>query len=208
MKIVLLRHGESVSAARPDAAVCPADDDNALTPDGLARMEAFAAEGAGALNRPRVFSSDMRRARESAAVVARHLETEVEIRPELREVLSVDAEVAVEDLRRRFRQFWERFYLADRSDATVARARRNADRVCATLREHGGDASDLILVSHGGMIELLMAGLFSRYAQVGYTVEYVLAPGAFHLLELTARAGEIRHLRLHGANCTAFPEPP
>ncbi len=208
MKIVLLRHGESVSAAGPDAAVCPADDHNPLTPDGIARMEVFAAEVAGALNRPKVLSSDMRRAQESAAVVARRLDTEVEIWPELREVLSVDAEVASEGLRRQFRAFWERFYLGDASDAQVARARRNADRVRAKVRERAGDASDLILVSHGGMIEVLMAGLFSGYARVGYTVEYLLSPGAFHLLELTVSTGEIRHLRLLGANCSAFPELP
>ena len=206
MKIVLLRHGESVSAARPDAAVCPADDHNPLTADGIARMEVFAAEVAGALNRPRVLSSDMRRARESAALVARDLETEVEIWPELREVLSVDAEVASEGLRRQFREFWERFHLGDASDAQVARARRNADRVCAKIRERAGDASDLILVSHGCMIEVLMAGLFTGYARAGYTVEYLLRPGAFHLLELTVRTGEIRHLRLLGANCSAFSE--
>lgn len=208
MKIVLLRHGESVSGARSDAAVCPADGDNPVTPDGIARMEGFAAEAVQALIQPRVRSSDMRRARESAAVIARQLDTEVEIWPELREVLSVDEEVAFEDLRRQFRQFWERVYLGDGSDATVARARRNADRVCATLREQERTAPDLILVSHGGMIEMLMAGLFAGHARVGYTVEYLLAPGAFHLLELTVDAGEIRHLRLHGANCIGFPALP
>ena len=206
MKIVLLRHGESQSAARSDEATCPADDRNPLTPDGAGRMEAFAAEAAEALHRPRVFSSDMRRARESAAAIAGPLATEVEIWPELREVLSVDKEVAFESLRRRFWDFWERFYLGDASDALVVRARRNAEGVRARVLECGGNASDLILVSHGGMIEVLMAGLFAGYARVGYTVEYLLRPGAFHLLELMVTDGGIRHLRLHGANCSAFPD--
>lgn len=205
MKIVLLRHGESRSVARSDGATCPADDRNPLTADGTAQMEAFAARAAEALNRPRVFSSDMRRARESADVIADRIGTAVEIWPELREVLSVDQEVSFESLRPQFRDFWQRFYLGDASDALVVRARRNAEGVRERVLEQAGNASDIVLVSHGGMIEVLMAGLFASYARVGYTVEYALRPGAFHLLELTANSGKIRHLRLHGANCSAFP---
>ena len=205
MKIVLLRHGESQSVARSDEAICPADDRNPLTPNGIARMEAFAAQAAEALHRPKVFSSDMRRARESADVIAGRLGTEVEIWPELREVLSIDSAVEFESLHRRFREFWERFYLGDATDDLVVRARRNAEGLRARVLEQEGNASDLILVSHGGMIEVLMAGLFTGYARVGYTVEYRLQPGAFHLLELTTNNGRIRHLRLHGANCSAFP---
>ena len=205
MKIVLLRHGESQSVARSDEAICPADDRNPLTPDGTAQVAAFAARATKALNRPRVSSSDMRRARESADVIAGRLGTGVEYWPELREVLSIDREEAFENLHRRLSEFWERFYLGDATDDLVVRARRNAEGLRARISEQEGNASDLILVSHGGMIEVLMAGLFTGYARVGYTVEYRLQPGAFHLLELTTNNGRIRHLRLHGANCSAFP---
>ena len=200
MKIALLRHGESRSATLSDDAFCPADHGNPLTARGVQQIEAFAAGAGRLLAEPRVCSSDMRRARESADVIARHLDVKVEVWPELREVLPVDEDIEVGRLRRRYRQFWEDFYTGNAQDALVTQARLQADELWKKILSRDQPSSDLILVSHGGIIEVLMAKLLGGYARVGYTIEYLLQPGSFHLLEVAPVKGEVAHLRLHCAN--------
>lgn len=203
MKIALLRHGESRSATLSDDAFCPSDDSNPVTARGVEQIEGFAAGAGRLLAEPRVCSSDMRRARESADVVAGHLDVTVEVWTELREILPVDDDIEVGRLRHRYRQFWEDFYTGDAQDALVKRARRQADALWKKILSQDQLSSDLILVSHGGIIEVLMAKLLGGYARVGYTVEYLLQPGSFHLLEVALAKGEVVHLRLHGANKSA-----
>ena len=200
MKFALLRHGKSRSANLSDDEVCPSDDCNPLTAQGVEQIEAFAAGAGRILTGPRVCSSSMRRARESADVVARHLDLTVEVWPELREILPVDEDIEVGRLRRRYRQFWEDFYRGNAQDVLVARARLQADALWKKILSRNRPSSDLILVSHGGLIEVLMAKLLGGYARVGYTIEYLLQPGSFHLLEIALAKGEIAHLRLHYAN--------
>ena len=200
MKIALLRHGESHSANLPDDAFCPSDDRNPLTARGVEQIEAFAAGADRLLTEPRVCTSNMRRATESADVIARHLDVKVEVWPELREILPVDEDIEVGRLRHRYRQFWEDFYTGNARDALVTRARLQADALWKMILVQDQPSSDLILVSHGGIIEVLMAKLLGGYARVGYTIEYLLQPGSFHLLDVALAKGEIAHLRLQCAN--------
>ena len=145
----------------------------------------------------------MRRARESADVVARHLDVTVEVWPELREILPVDEDIEVGRLRHGYRQFWEDFYTGNAHDALVTRARLQADGLWKKILSQDQPSSDLILVSHGGIIEVLMAKLLGGYARVGYTIEFLLQPGSFHLLEVALAKGEVAHLRLHCANSSS-----
>lgn len=200
MKIALLRHGESRSAELSDGAFCPPDNCNPVTARGVQQIEAFAAEAERLLTEPRLCSSNMRRAMESADVIARHLDVKREVWPELQEILPVDKDIEVERLRHRYRQFWENFYTGDALDELVMRARRQADELWKKILIQDQTSSDLILVSHGGIIEVLMARLLGGYARVGYTIEFQLQPGAFHLLDVALVKGEVAHLRLQYAN--------
>lgn len=200
MKIALLRHGESRSAKLSDDEFCPSDNCNPVTARGVKQIEAFAAEADRLLTEPRVYSSNMRRAMESADVIAQHLEVKMEVWPELQEILPVDKDIKTGRLRHRYQQFWENFYTGNALDELVIRARLQADELWKKILIQNQLSSDLILVSHGGIIEVLMAKLLGGYAHVGYTIEFLLQPGSFHLLEVALAKGEIAHLRLHYAN--------
>jgi hypothetical protein len=65
------------------------------------------------------------------------------------------------------------------------------------------EASDIVLVSHGGKIELLISRLISMYGRVGYTVEYNLRPGSFNLIDIVTDGEEIIHLRILCMNCNS-----
>jgi len=85
LRLLLLRHGESASNAHPRAASLPEEQGDLLTPRGeaQARAAAVALRRRGAT---RLLSSPMRRAQQTAAIVAAELGLEVETHPGIHEL--------------------------------------------------------------------------------------------------------------------------
>lgn len=87
MQVLLLRHGESVSNAHPEALTLPEQTGDRLTENGLNQARA-AAEALADLGVTRLLSSPMRRAKETAGAVSDRLGLPVTVLPcahELRE---------------------------------------------------------------------------------------------------------------------------
>ena len=200
MKVVLLRHGQSISTGMPLDELCPSDDINSITTEGAEQMSIFAADIRSLLMAPRLFSSEMRRATEGAVIIARRLGIRWMPCPELREILEVNGTMTHGELRNTYERFWYNFYCGDGADDLVKNARSQADKlVSQILREYRND-SDIIMVSHGGIIEVLMSRLLTGYAATHYTIEFSLQPGSFHLIEIKSDEGRITHLRLQCSN--------
>jgi broad specificity phosphatase PhoE len=85
VRLICVRHGESRSNAHPEAVALPEEEGDRLTERGRAQSEAAAAalRETGAT---RLLTSPMRRATESAAVIAQALGLEVEVDPEIHEL--------------------------------------------------------------------------------------------------------------------------
>jgi broad specificity phosphatase PhoE len=201
MKILLLRHGESSSINLSEEELCPQDHANALTARGIKQLELLAPRIAELLVAPRVFASDMRRALESGRIIARGLNANVVTWPELREIWEIPANVTMADVKRTYQKFWSDFYCGDVHDAMVTRVRSQGDALRARIVQEFREDSDMVLVSHGGIIEILLSKLLGEYARPGYSIEVGLETGAFHLLDLVLDKGRISYLRLLRANC-------
>jgi broad specificity phosphatase PhoE len=85
VRLLLLRHGESHSNAHPQAAALPAAEGDRLTPRVREQAEAAAGWLAG-MEVDALVSSTMRRARQTADVIASHTGLEIETDDEIHEL--------------------------------------------------------------------------------------------------------------------------
>ena len=106
MIVHFLRHGESVSNAEPGRDL-PDEAGDRLTERGRAQA-AQAARNLGELGIDRLWSSPLRRARETAAPIAAELGLEIEIHEDLRELREADGhgELPAEEQRLRRWSAW------------------------------------------------------------------------------------------------------
>jgi 2,3-bisphosphoglycerate-dependent phosphoglycerate mutase len=167
--INFVRHGESASNAAPGAMALPGNEGDRLTERGFeqARQVAERLRAAGAT---RVLTSPLRRARETAGVIAERLDlpiTEVEELQELRESEGF-GDLSLEDQRLRRWSVWMAEHGGDPDHSyrdgesfneITGRVRRLQDRLVADGVE------STIAVSHGiflrfFLIEVLFAGEF------------------------------------------------
>jgi broad specificity phosphatase PhoE len=185
MLVHFVRHGESVSNAAPGAMALPGDQGDRLTDRGFEQArqvaEAFADFGA-----ERVLTSPLRRARETAGLIAERLELPIVEVEELRELRESDGfgELSLEDQRLRRWSVW----MAEHGDdpdysyrggesfnEITARVRTLQERLVADAVEQ------TIAVSHG---------IFLRF----FLMETVIAD--------EFRAGQVRRLwQLASMNC-------
>ena len=113
MLVYFVRHGESASNAAPGGMALPLDRGDRLTDRGFEQAREVA-ERLGVAGATRILASPLRRARETAAVIAERLNlpiTEVEELRELRESEGFD-ELSLEDQRLRRWSQW----MADHGD--------------------------------------------------------------------------------------------
>jgi broad specificity phosphatase PhoE len=85
VRLLLLRHGESYSNAHPKAAALPEAEGDRLTPRGREQAEA-AAQWLAGIELDALISSSMRRARETAELIAVRTGLEIEIDEEIQEL--------------------------------------------------------------------------------------------------------------------------
>jgi broad specificity phosphatase PhoE len=89
MRLICVRHGESPSNASPDRLALPEAEGDRLTQLGRAQAR-DAAEAVAAMGAGRLVSSPMRRATETAAVIAERTGLEVEVNPLIHELREFD----------------------------------------------------------------------------------------------------------------------
>jgi broad specificity phosphatase PhoE len=185
MLVHFVRHGESVSNAAPGAMALPGDRGDRLTERGFEQARAVA-ERLGEAGATRVLTSPLRRARETAEVIAERLELPVIEVEELRELRESDGfgELSLEDQRLRRWSVWmaehgddpDHSYSGGESfNEIIGRVRRLQEGLVA-------DATDsTIAVSHG---------IFLRF----FLMRVVLGE--------EFRAGQVRRLwQLGSINC-------
>jgi probable phosphoglycerate mutase len=160
MRVLFLRHGESVSNAASDRIGLPEERGDRLTDLGReqSRAAARALRGAGAV---RLVSSSMRRARETAAILAPELGLEVEVDPDLAELRESEGfgELDVDEQDRRRWSRWmsehdDPAYAAPGAEsfaAVLRRVRRVRSRLEADRR------SPTVAVSHGIFLRFFLA---------------------------------------------------
>ena len=153
-----IRHGESVSNAEPGRDL-PDERGDRLTERGHAQAAA-AAQHLGGLGIERLWSSPLRRARETAAPIAAELGLEVEIHDDLRELREAvgHAELAGEEQRLRRWSVWMTEH-PDQPDfsppggESFAAMLDRVERVKALLLEHRDQR--VLAVSHGILLRFL-----------------------------------------------------
>ena len=165
-RLFLLRHGATVLHA---GKIIMGRYDAKLSPEGAAQMEA--AGIALARLKPearRIYTSPLSRARDSAAILSRHLELETEVREDLQE-LSLGAwdGLLIDEVRRRWPEAYERRgqeLMAYRFDADCESFYDLEYRAGEALRRilTEDDSRDLILVTHAGVLKCLYGLLNGR----------------------------------------------
>jgi broad specificity phosphatase PhoE len=154
VRLLLLRHGESRSNADPDAVALPESEGDRLTERGREQAEAAAHWLAG-LELDALVSSPMRRARETAALIAAHTGLEVEIDDEIHELREERGFTELQPDEQKLRR-WS-VWMAEHGDdpdwapeggesfnGVLERVRRFKGRL-----EARGEAETVLAVSHG-----------------------------------------------------------
>lgn len=162
MRVYFVRHGESVSNAGVDLQNIGAGGD-ALTELGWKQAGQLGQRLAGQ-KFSRIYVSAMRRAQETAAAIAEHVDAPIRFFPEIHEIVRTSREYQDRTVENRLRHFIEYF---DRMaelppDAPIedgesfneitGRGRRLLD---ALLADEPADGSVLV-VSHGGFLRFLL----------------------------------------------------
>lgn len=164
-QLVLLRHGQTDHNA---SGRMQGHHDSHLTPEGFAQAEVVAPEVAR-LKPARLISSDLRRAADTAAVVAAACGLSVEIDPRLRETHLGDWQGrTVEEIEAQ----WPGAIATWRQDPSwappggesrievVRRTTPVVDELDDSMAD-GTESSTAVLVAHGGMIAGLVCGLLA-----------------------------------------------
>jgi broad specificity phosphatase PhoE len=169
MLVYFVRHGQSASNAAPGGMALPLDRGDRLTELGFEQARAVA-ERLGDIGATRILASPLRRARETAGVIAERLDLPVTEVEELRELRESEGfgDLSLEDQRQRRWSEWMTEHADDPDHSyrggesfneITARARSVQDRLVAD------DVEVTIAVSHGiflrfFLMEVLFAGSF------------------------------------------------
>ena len=169
MLVYFVRHGESASNAAPGGMALPLERGDRLTERGFEQARAVA-ERLGDAGATRILASPLRRARETAEVVAERLDLEITQVEELRELRESEGfgELSLEDQRLRRWSEWmaehgddpDHSYRGGESfNEITERVRALQERLVAD------DVETTIAVSHGifmrfFLMEVLQAGAF------------------------------------------------
>ncbi|MDX6607316.1 MAG: hypothetical protein QOD14_1856 [Solirubrobacterales bacterium] len=163
MLVYFVRHGESVSNAAPGAMALPGNQGDRLTERGFEQARAVA-ERLGEAGATRVLTSPLRRARETAEVIAERLDLPITVVEELRELRESEGfgELSLEDQRMRRWSVWmsehgddpDHSYRGGESfNEITGRARRLQERLVTDRTE------STIAVSHGIFLRFLLMGV-------------------------------------------------
>ncbi len=183
MKLILFRHGESVSCTLAATSRLPNDGDNGLTMNGQKQVRAFVRELQALTGRSEtihLYSSPLLRARESATIIEAELGASA---------------IVVDALRERDFEFPEGCSMEESRRLQLAAHRRPSDRIAGeSVAEHRCRVAHwidkvlstqplpdiAIVVSHGGTIEQLHMHLLSSPVEASSRVFSALSPGCFH----------------------------
>lgn len=198
-----IRHGESASNAEPGRDL-PDERGDRLTERGHAQAAA-AAQHLGGLGIERLWSSPLRRARETAAPIAAELGLEVEIHDDLRELREADghADLAGEEQRLRRWSVWMAEHpdqpdFAPPGGESFAAMLDRVERVKALLLEHRDQR--VLAISHGILLRFLfLHSLLER------DFGPVQVPRMWQLRTVNCGLSAFQHRR-HGEE-TAYPSP-
>jgi broad specificity phosphatase PhoE len=197
---MLLRHGESVSSTLSSGDLCPADCDNPLTKLGREQLERIATESSFPLASPVIISSPVRRAAESADIIAARHKSEVIFWKELREIFDVENATKKEAIHRLILDFWSEFYMGNDSDRMEMVQYRQAHWVLKQLQDKFDPESEVLLISHGGKIELLTAIILGIGACLDRTIQFTPDCGRYHLFNMQIEKGRFAHTTVLGLN--------
>jgi broad specificity phosphatase PhoE len=167
--VYFVRHGESASNAAPGGMALPLEQGDRLTERGFEQARAVA-ERLGDAGATRILASPLRRARETAEVIAERLDVEITEVEELRELRESEGfgDLSLEDQRLRRWSEWmaEHGATPDHSYQGGESFDEITERVLA-LQERlvADDVEITIAVSHGifmrfFLMEVLLAGAF------------------------------------------------
>ena len=190
MELILLRHGESLSVARPFED-CPPDWLNQLTDRG--RDQAMnAVSKVISIGQPtRIITSPVRRALETAEVVSTAFGTQPDVSAHLSEIFSVARFTSQDDNHRSVLDFWTQFYsLSDQNRSALPAVADTLSFINGTLLKLHEDEI-VLLVSHGGRLELLIALLLNASGLDRSLLAFRLECGNLHHLSLRFREGKL-----------------
>lgn len=164
MEILLVRHGEST--ANTDRVFSNTGWRHGLTGKGLEQAKHAAERVVPFFGRPdRIYASGLRRAHETAAIMAESNAVEMRTLPELAEVsVGILEGKSDADSWRLHNSVWDRWFLKGEADVRIPggeslrEATLRFKAVIRRLEEEEGASSRLVLVTHGGF---MLAGLLN-----------------------------------------------
>jgi broad specificity phosphatase PhoE len=198
-----IRHGESASNAEPGRDL-PDDVGDRLTDRGRAQA-AEAARHLGDLGIDRLWSSPLRRARETAEPIAAELGLEVEVREDLRELREAEGHGRLSGEEQRLRR-WS-IWMAEHPDdphfappggESFASMFERVERIKAGLLEHSDHR--VLAVTHGILLRFIFVHSF-----LGGDFRPAQVPRMWQLRTLNCGLSAFQHRPLDTE--TAYPSP-
>lgn len=164
MEILLVRHGEST--ANTDRVLSNTGWRHGLTEKGMEQAKHAADRIIPFFGRPdRIYASGLKRAHETAAIIAGLVYIDMRTMPELVEVsVGILEGKSDEESWRLHNSIWDRWFLKGESDARIPggeslrEATLRFKAVVRRLEEEEGSDSRVVLVTHGGF---MLAGLLN-----------------------------------------------
>jgi broad specificity phosphatase PhoE len=196
MKLLLARHAQARSNVLSIEEMCPPDSLNGLTDIGRQEAYAFGDEIGGLLSEiPAVLSGTSPRARETGEIIANRFGGELILFSQLGEIFKVETPKRLADLHQWTSNFWRAYFQLEPALRTTLGPCREAAEVIGKLLSDFKPNAEVVVVSHGGKIELIVATLLA-VGQIDRTIQFDLATGRYHLFDLTIRAGILEHCRV------------
>ena len=191
MRLIIVRHGESRSNAATDRVALPEDEGDRLTERGR-EQAALAAGALATLGATRLIASRMRRAAETAAIIAERIGLAVETSELIHELREIDGYGELDPDEQRERR-WSKRMAANAEDPGHAPA--GAESFAAILGRVRAFKAELAAQPDDSVQVAVSHGIYARF----FLLDSILGP-AFTPTDLT----RIWHLRTVNCGLSVF----
>jgi broad specificity phosphatase PhoE len=192
-----MRHPESISSTLSGQALCPPDDENPLTERGRRQLDRLIHQSTPFPTRPTIISSPARRCTEAARLLAEGNQSgPAIIWEELREIFDVNEPTRLDLLHQRIVAFWNQYYRANSGERSRMPQHLQAVTVLQRICEDYSENDNILIVSHGGKIELLTAIILGIASPLDRTIQFELQLGGCHLFDMVLNGHTFSHTKV------------
>ncbi|MGO7042173.1 phosphoglycerate mutase family protein [Rhizobium acaciae] len=196
MRLVLLRHGQAISNTLRLDDMCPGDFANGLTPRGKKETEQACERLSGVISKPFIYSAPSKRCVETSKIISCFFSIPFVETNALTEINRDEAGNSLGNLNSKTVYFWNRFYKESESEINSITEVEVTKNYIREILTKFSNERELLLISHGGKIELILAILLSIRNSLDKTIQFSLGTGRYHAVDLVFEETRLVHVNL------------